>query len=326
MRTYTEAIRASRPFATEDRSKTWRLLLVTLALLSVTFIAICVVDNWLVRVPLAVLLALLQLRLFAFYHDILHGAILRRARFVVPLAQIFGAYFLAVPSVWRETHNFHHAHNSKLIGSTVGSYPVASVAMWEAMTPRQRRAYRWARHPLTLLFGYITVFAYGMNIAPFIRAPVKHWPAMLALALHLTAITLAWRYLGPSTAIFAIVIPFALSHAIGAYLFYAQHNFDGVEFESREDWTYFSAALHSSSMFDMDPVMHWFTGNIGYHHVHHLNHRIPFYRLPAAMNAIEELRTPRRTSWALRDVASCLRVAVWDAAERRMIPFSRIPR
>jgi omega-6 fatty acid desaturase (delta-12 desaturase) len=326
MRTAADMVRDSRTFAIDDPARTWRLLLVTLALVAATFVAICATGSWLVRLPLAVLLALLYVRLFAFYHDLMHGSVLRRSRLGGTLAHIVGTYLLAVPSVWRETHDFHHAHNSKLLGSSVGSYPVASVAMWRAMTPHQRRAYRLARHPLTLLLGYLTVFAYGMNVAPFLRAPAKHWSAMVALALHAAAIALVWQYLGASTAIFAVILPLAMSQTLGAYLFYAQHNFVGAEFQSREDWSHLSAALDTSSMFDMSPAMHWFTGNLGYHHVHHLNHRIPFYRLPEAMNAIEELRAPRRTSWSLREIAACMRLAVWDAELHRMIPFSGLPR
>ncbi len=326
MRAAADIVRDSKAFAKEDPRRTWRLLLVTLTLQVATFAAICIVDVWFLRLPLAMFLALVQVRLFAFYHDILHGAVLRRSRLARPLVYAIGTYLLAVPSVWRETHDFHHTHNSKLVGSSVGSYPVASVAMWDAMTPKQRRAYRLARHPLTLVFGYLTVFVYGMNVAPFLRAPAKHWFTMVALSLHVAVIALAWRYLGFSTTIFAVILPLTLSQLIGAYLFYAQHNFPDAEFQSRAEWTYVSAAVGTSSMFDMSPMMHWFTGNLGYHHVHHLNHRIPFYRLPEAMDAIEELRTPGRTSWSLREIAACLRLSVWDPEQRKMIRVAEIPR
>jgi omega-6 fatty acid desaturase (delta-12 desaturase) len=119
----------------------------------------------------------------------------------------------------------------------------------------------------------------------------------------------------------AVILPTALTHAAGAYLFYAQHNFPGMQIRGRHEWEYSFAATRSSSMFDMGPVMHWFTGNIGYHHVHHLNHRIPFYRLPEAMAAIPELQDPGRTSWHPRDVLACLRLKLWDTAQGRMVTF-----
>ena len=118
------------------------------------------------------------------------------------------------------------------------------------------------------------------------------------------------------------MIPSAVASCVGAYLFYAQHNFPDAVFKDRREWDYHFAALHSSSMFDMSAVMHWFTGNIGYHHVHHLNHRIPFYRLPEAMAAIPELQDPGRTSWRPADVVACLRLALWDPEFDRMVSYA----
>jgi omega-6 fatty acid desaturase (delta-12 desaturase) len=77
-------------------------------------------------------------------------------------------------------------------------------------------------------------------------------------------------------------------------------------------------------MFDMPAIMHWFTGNIGYHHVHHLNHKIPFYRLPEAMAALPSLQEPLRTSWHPRDVWSCLQLKVWDPKRGRMITWAEL--
>jgi omega-6 fatty acid desaturase (delta-12 desaturase) len=79
-------------------------------------------------------------------------------------------------------------------------------------------------------------------------------------------------------------------------------------------------------MFEMSAVLHWFTGNIGYHHIHHLNHRIPFYRLPEAMAAIPELQAPGRTSWKPRDVMACLQLAVWDPEQDRMLTYRELGR
>ena len=81
------------------------------------------------------------------------------------------------------------------------------------------------------------------------------------------------------------------------------------------------AALHSSSFIKMGPIMRWLTGNIGFHHVHHLNARIPFYRLPEAMAALDELQSPGSTSLWPRDVVSCFRLKLWDIKQERFVPF-----
>ena len=91
---------------------------------------------------------------------------------------------------------------------------------------------------------------------------------------------------------FVVVLPLAVACALGGYLFYAQHNFPDVNVQPRQHWTYVNAALESSSYMPMGPIMAFFTGNIGFHHVHHLNPSIPFFRLPDVMRAVRSYSTP----------------------------------
>ncbi len=111
---------------------------------------------------------------------------------------------------------------------------------------------------------------------------------------------------------------------MGAYLFYVQHNFPSVTFRVRNEWTYEYAALESSSYMKMGVVMRWFTANIGYHHIHHINAKIPFYRLPETMAAIPELQAAKTTSFALRDVLNCFRLKFYDAEKNRMVGMEGI--
>ncbi|MGM0575044.1 MAG: fatty acid desaturase family protein [Myxococcota bacterium] len=324
MRTGAELNRATRPFVEEDRARSWRLLLTTLALQAATLAAVVVVPPWWGKVALGVLAGLLNVRLFIFYHDYLHGAILRGSKAADAIMATLGFYMLAVRSVWRETHNYHHKHNSKLLGSAIGSFPIVTLGMWRGMSPAQRLKYRFARHPLTIFLGYLPVFLIGMTLSPFQRNPRKHWGGPVAVVAHLGLLALTWWLAGPVTALCLVVLPLAVSLGLGSYLFYAQHNFPDARLRCRREWDYTAAALEASSMFDMGPVMHWFTGNIGYHHVHHLNHRIPFYRLPEAMEALPELQSPGRTSWRPADVLACLRLDVWDSDRARMVSLSEI--
>ena len=114
-------------------------------------------------------------------------------------------------------------------------------------------------------------------------------------------------------------MPHLIAYAIGSYLFYAQHNFPGVSFNDKAGWTYEKAALESSSFLRTSRIMAWFTANIGYHHVHHLNAKIPFYRLPELVRDMPELRNPRITSLHPLDIFRCLRLKVWDTDLQRMI-------
>ncbi len=330
MRTGSELNIAVKPFQEEDRGHSWQLLLITLAVLLGTLTAIIALPSsgaWVpLKVALGALAGLVQIRFFIFYHDYLHGAIFHESKLASALMSLGGFYMLAVRSVWKETHNYHHKNNAKLIGSAIGSFPVVTVGMWNAMSPTQRRLYKILRHPVTIFTGYFTVFLIGMTLSPFKRDPKAHWGGPLAVLIHFAMLVGAALAFGWTTALCLIFVPSFVALGLGSYLFFVQHNFPAMKLKDRRSWDYTFAALKSSSMFEMSPLMHWFTGNIGFHHIHHLNHRIPFYRLPEAMAAIPELQAPGRTSWKLSDMAACLDLAVWDPDKDRMLTYAELDR
>ncbi|MEO1334737.1 MAG: fatty acid desaturase [Myxococcota bacterium] len=262
-----------------------------------------------------------NVRLFIFYHDTMHHAIFRKSPFGRWLMQIYGLLILTPERVWKDSHNYHHAHTSKIVGASIGSYPILTVRMYRAASPWQRLQYRWARHWLTMLMGYFTVFLVGMCIRPLIANPRRNYEAALSLALHGALIGVLTAIGGFEFAFRAYLFPLAVSCALGAYLFYAQHNFPDMEIRDRRDWEYTAAALHASSMMNTSPLIGWFTGDIGYHHVHHLNSQIPFYRLRDAMNGVQELQNPACTSLSVKDVYACLQNHLWDPEQGRMLSY-----
>jgi omega-6 fatty acid desaturase (delta-12 desaturase) len=312
VRSDKEILDATRPFAIEQTVRSWAHVVVTFGMAGAAAWGAMCLPFTAARVVSCVLEGLLLVRLFILFHDFFHGAILRGSNAARVLFSTYGLLVLTPPRVWRQTHNYHHAHNGKIVGSQVGSYPVVTTAMWAKMSRMDRLAYLAARHPLTILLGPLTVFCWGMCVSPFLRDRRKNASALLPLALQLL---LAWtivRWLGWMAYGLGVLAPLAIATATGAYLFYAQHNFPDVYLQPREDWNYVRAALQSSSYMSMGPVMNFFTGNIGFHHVHHLNPSIPFYRLPEAMRAIPELRAPRRTTLRLQDIVWCFRLDVWS--------------
>jgi omega-6 fatty acid desaturase (delta-12 desaturase) len=147
----------------------------------------------------------------------------------------------------------------------------------------------------------------------------EHYDGLVAFVGHLLlAVAITW-FFGWQALLFTLVIPHFVASAIGSYLFYAQHNFPGVSFNDKGGWTYDKAAMESSSFLKTGPIMAWFTANIGYHHIHHLNSRIPFYRLPEVLAAIPELQRPRTTSLHPLEIWRCLRLKVWDSEAQRMV-------
>ena len=276
---------------------------------------------WPLRLLASVVGGLLLVRGFIIYHDFMHGALLRKSRLARGFLFAYGTLVLTPPRVWRQTHNYHHAHTCKIVGSHIGSFPVLTVDMYRQASWAQRLLYRIVRHPLTVVIGYLTIFLYGMCVSAFLRRPRGNWDSGLALLVHVTvAAALAWLF-GIEVMLYSFIGPLALACAVGAYLFYAQHNFEGLHIQPRDAWAFDKAALESSSYMDLGPVGHYFTGNIGYHHVHHLNPHIPFYRLPAAHRAVPELQSANVTTLKLRDIAACFRLKLWDPDQGRMVGY-----
>ena len=168
------------------------------------------------------------------------------------------------------------------------------------------------------------MFIYGMCINPFLNDPRKHFDCLIALLVHIAiGITITLLF-GWQALLLAQTIPHFIADAIGTYLFYAQHNFPDVSFSDKAGWTYEKAALESSSFLKTNPIMAWFTANIGYHHIHHLNARIPFYRLPEVLREVPELQQAKTTSLSPIAIFRCLRLKVWDVESQRMVGMREI--
>ncbi len=322
---------AVRPFARESRVMSWWCLGSTLFILAAVLTLAAVLPWWPLRLLASVVGGLVLVRTFILYHDFMHGAILRKSWLATAVFWLFGLAMLTPPRAWRFSHNFHHAHVGKpvppdsesfpLVTSAIGSFPLMSTQMWQQASIWQRLRYRASRHPLTLLNAYATVFFFSICLLPLLQNPRKYWDGALAVLLHGGLMAGLWAWAGWPVAFFAGLLPFAIGAALGAYLFYVQHNTERNRILPAEQWSFHEAALESSSYLKLGPIMNWFTGNIGYHHIHHLNSHIPFYRLPEAMRAVPELQDPPVTSLWPRDVLRCLRLNLWDAERQQLVSY-----
>ncbi len=227
---------------------------------------------------------------------------------------------LAPVSVWKRSHDYHHAHNSKLYSSSIGSFPIATKKRFLEASKADRTNYLFIRHPLTILAGYIFSFAFGMCIRTLFINPKKHWDTVFALLYHYGIFTGVLLLFGWQSALLGFLLPSLIAGGMGSYLFYAQHNFPDAVFQDVQDWNYADAALKSSSFMKLSPIMNWFTGNIGYHHIHHMNAKIPFYKLPQVYKEMPEFQQDARitTLWP-KDIIKCLRLKVWDPEQGKMI-------
>lgn len=320
-RSAREILRATKPFVGERRARSWFDLLSTLLLLA-GLVAFTLLDVPLYGQAAAGFLAgLVAVRMFVLYHDYQHGAILRRSRLAKAFMTLYGMLTLTPPSPWKRSHDYHHANNSTTPGASFGSYPLMTRDAYARASRWERFKYLAARHPLTIFMGYLTVFLYGMTARPLLLNPRKHADCAAALGLH-GALIAGFAWLDPEGLLFTLWIPLFTASVLGAYLFYAQHNFPDARLKPRGDWDLVWAARRSSSYMELSPMLHWLTGNIGYHPVHHLNARIPNYRLPEAFAQIKELQDAGRTSLTLRDVRRCFRLKLWDPELDRLVSLS----
>jgi acyl-lipid omega-6 desaturase (Delta-12 desaturase) len=326
MRTSKELILASREFAKEDRKRSWIETFLTLGLLitvlSVTFFDLPVV----VRLFFSFLSALFYVRMFTIYHDYQHHAILQNSKFASLLMKAYGIFILTPQNIWKRSHDHHHNNNSKLIISAIGSYPTISKKRFFLLSRKEQNLYLLNRHPLTIIFGHLTLFIYWLNLKSFIQSWRKHLDSLAALIIHFSSAVAVCYFCGFQTFLLAWFIPFFFSFTIGSYLFYSQHNFPDAEYRDEHDWKYEHAALSSTSFMTMHPILHWMTGNIGYHHVHHLNSRIPFYKLPQAMRKMPELQNVQTTSWSPFEIIRCFNLKLWDPEKGKMVTMRQAVR
>jgi len=319
LRTGKDLILATKPYAVDSTTRSWWCVLSTAFLLTVALAGSLFNFPLAGRIVCSIFAGLLILRFFVIYHDQQHHAILPGSRLAEGLMRIFGILVLSPSSIWRSSHNHHHNHNSKLRGSHIGSFPIMTRENYLRSSRAKRFNYLFVRHPLTILFGYFLVFFQGMCVYPFFNKPREHYDCLIAIVLHFAIAAAIVYFFGWLALLLTLAIPCFIADAIGAYLFYAQHNFPGVSFNDNAGWTYDKAALESSSYMKTGPIWAWFTANIGYHHIHHLNSRIPFYRLPEVMKMLPELNNPRTTSLYPMEIIRCLRLKVWDVEAQRMI-------
>lgn len=280
---------------------------------------------------LTMLLALptsgLAVRLFILQHDCGHGALFSSARINNLVGTLLGALTLTPYQCWRRQHATHHASNCQLDHRGVGDIDTMTVAEYNAATPWQRFKYRLYRNPL-VLFGIGPIFHFAI-LQRFTYSLPKSW-VKERRSVHLTnvmilALVAGMVWLFGWEALYKIHLPvLALSASIGVFLFYVQHQFDPAHWRRDEDWDYYRAAIEGSSFLDLPWPIRWFTANIGYHHIHHLDSRIPYYALPKCTDVHPDLKLAKReTLWSsLR----CVNLKLWDEEAQRLVSFGEARR
>ena len=316
-----ELYQATREFARQSPARSWWSVGSTFALLVTSLSGAVLAPWWPVRLLASMLAALLLVRTFILYHDFMHGAILPGSKIARAVFYTYAAVNLTPPRSWRDSHNFHHANVGRITESNAGAFPLMTAEMWRKASPLERMGYRVIRHPVTILCAYLTIFFFSITLLSLLRRPSRYWDSALALLAHGAAFAALWLFAGFDAVFFALLLPMTIAAALGGYLFYAQHSFPEMRILPDAEWTVYRASLVSAGYLRLGPVLRWFTGNIGFHHIHHLNSLIPFYRLPDAMATLPELQHPSVTTLTPSAIAACFRTNLWDVSRGRMIAY-----
>jgi len=273
-----------------------------------------------VTLLLAAVAALFFVRLFILFHDCVHGSFFSSPRANAFFGYLFGVLVFTSFDDWRTSHLRHHTSYANLDTRGFGDVWTMTLSEYEAAPRRKRLLYRAYRHPLVLIgLGAVFLFLLANRLPSGTARRTERSGVVLTNLLILALV------LGASAAIgwrsyLAVQLPVLwMAGAAGIWLFYVQHQFEGVYWARKDEWDPYRAALEGSSFYRLPSLLAWFSGDIGYHHVHHLSPRIPNYRLRECYEAVPELR--QKEPLTIRKSLGAVRLKLWDEEQGRMIPF-----
>jgi len=270
---------------------------------------------------LAVPTAGFLLRTYILFHDCAHGSLLKGRRANAWLGTLLALMVFTPFASWRRDHVLHHATGGDLDRRGMGDVPTLTAAEYDERPPGKRLGYRLFRNPL-IMFGIGPI--YGMLLQPRWTSRqasprIKRSVFGTDLALVLMVGALCW-WLGWQNVLLVEAPLVVLAGGAGIWLFYVQHQFEGTYWRRTPDWSYADAALRGSSYLRLPKVLQYFTGNIGLHHVHHLNPKIPNYNLQRTHDGSTILRdVPHRSLW---DGLRATRLKVWDEDAGRLLTWT----
>ena len=276
--------------------------------------------SYLLSVPLVILAAGFLMRLFIIQHDCGHGSFFKSQRANDVVGFITGVLTLTPYHFWRWEHAVHHAGSGDLDRRDLGAVWTLTVQEYLDAPLWKRTAYRLVRNPFVLLVFVPSILFLVLHRFASARASRRdrlsvYWTnlAIVALAVVLSLLMGVKAYL---VIYFSIM---AVTGAVGVWLFYVQHQFEGVNWQRHREWDYTSAALEGCSYYKLPRILQWFSGNIGFHHIHHLSPRIPNYYLEKCHN--HDPLFQRVATLTLTSSLRSLTYQLWDEAHHRLVGF-----
>jgi omega-6 fatty acid desaturase (delta-12 desaturase) len=271
---------------------------------------------------LAPLAAGLTMRMFIFQHDCGHGSFFKQGWANDLVGRVIGVLTLTPYHFWRQTHALHHSTSGNLDRRGWGDINTLTVREYKALGEKERRNYRIYRSfPVLFILGPVFHFLFYHRWPGIVP---KDWRrerlSILWTDLALACVALAAAYTIGLGSLLAVQLPIiVMTTWAGVWFFYVQHQYDDTYWRKERDWNFATACLKGSSYYQLHPILQWFTGNIGFHHIHHLNSRVPNYNLEKAMRenpVFQDVYT-----LTLRSSLRCARLALWDEERGTLVTF-----
>ncbi|MGH8442099.1 MAG: fatty acid desaturase [Nevskiaceae bacterium] len=279
--------------------------------------------GWLLTLPLAVIAGLILVRIFIILHDCGHGSFFRSRVANDTLGTIAGVLTFTPYYQWRWEHAIHHSTSGHLDKRGVGDIWTMTVQEYLESSRWRRFAYVLARNPVVLfLVGPMYMFVVHQRwprAGAGERARQSVW--FTNLGVLCLSLGLIWLY-GFVAWLVIQFVAIGVAGAVGVWLFYVQHQFEGVYWERGDSWDYSDAALRGSSFYKLPATLQWISGNIGFHHIHHLSARIPNYNLQRAHDAEPMFQQVKPlTLWSS---FKTMNLRLWDEGQRKLVGFRRL--
>jgi omega-6 fatty acid desaturase (delta-12 desaturase) len=279
--------------------------------------------SWWLTVPLAILAGAFLVRVFIIFHDCGHGSFFKSRTANDVWGFLCGMLTFTPYYQWRWEHALHHATSGDLDRRGIGDVWTMTVQEYLEAARGKRFAYRLSRNPFVLFVVaplYVFLVRHRCPRAGANRRErhSAYWMnlAILGMAAVLTAI------FGFKAYLLIQLTALLVAGAAGFWLFYVQHQFEGVYWERRDEWDYATAALQGSSFYKLPRVLQWFSGNIGFHHIHHLSPRIPNYNLEKCHAANALFQTVKPVTF-FRSFKS-LTFRLWDEQRRKLVGYGHL--
>ena len=283
--------------------------------------------SYLLALAIAIPAAGFLVRTFILFHDCSHGSLLPSKRANMWLGVVLGLFVYSPFLRWRHDHAIHHATSGDLDRRGGGDVHTLTVSEYYALSPRSRLLYRLFRNPLVMFgIGPIAALLVGPRIVSRDARPrMKRSVIGTNIALAAVVAGLCWL-IGWRDFLLVQAPTVMLAGSAGIWLFYVQHQFEDAYWQESGGWSYADAALRGSSHLKLPKVLQFFSGNIGLHHVHHLNARIPNYNLQRAHDENPIFHSVPTLSFM--DGMRAVRLKLWDERTGRMVSFAqaRAPR